>query len=1360
MVSPEEVANSQNDTAIQDPKKDHEAVVDFRAELGTILLKVTAGAAGYDTRKKVQLKINRIIKLTHGKLSTTDYTEFSDMVERILTSPSLNSMVSEVVVAPTPSVLQVADNNRADQDAPPNRRIFDIKGPQAFILQRISHYNSLLSTISGSLAQDERKKIEAEIQEQFPVDTELRDSVSKLRELREEIESEITLIDSVSPSSVDSARDKAAEISKLNSVINAASDVISQFELLETEVWKISAANDIGESAGMEIISRKTPDVVGLSPKDSINAIINFLEELQAARSSLIGKIEQMRGSDGQGQDRAAFIEEKYLVEIEAKIEEAEDVVASFWKQHAADLYEQLNPSSPESLLSTINNIEKGLRIEEINSAKQAVSAATRELSRLAEAKSNGASVTDSEILIAQKRLDEVQKLLESVDLRMAVARQVGEVNRLALELEEGGLATAEELDQAKKILQELEINLKQSSISPQEFLVIYKDLSEKWNQLQQEVDDTFSRTEFASGENRILKLVNSELIAIQLRLEAIASRLDLTKNVDFRLHRESLMKSSAAFAIDFFNSGQAATKRRIPEYRDMAWMNYTPERLACAVWDYAMHLIDVNANGQNVFVPLSLFDKTIPINDKPNIDVLIKGFGNLGVVFPDDPDRAAKFAPLAGKLAVDFSRMEKIHAFGCGVSSADSSNDSATLINFLLSDAGRMTAQEFQRIFEIGSGYLDVEGSGVTHGSLILSGLKMWEFINEPTRYDAGIFAGTRPGEKPTVLRHVLEKNPLTDHPAVVEGRVGARGRSVRIFAKRYLQRLILGKINDGESIPWEVEFAAEIARKRDAQGRPTETLSEQAARKLKIGTKWFTRELYGTEKPGKNNIGEIVGEPGSFYEKFLMTDVVGGGHSTTEIFGADSRHFDNYDVIYAQHHSELLATYWGLHYKAEGQKLVKRTGKTELDAWFPMVDRASGPTSATTGGIPKGFTSATCYSGKLSENTLEGFQGSDGSVAPRNTWDLFFAFFQTMLDRYWYIPDGEREGITLRERLLLSPDVKNFLKTQFKDAISAEENILPWQEQIELSYNLYKLFWYGSGKNWHTIIRQAKHGASGNEFDPSLADYVKKMFSRNANYVLTRDRGRETFTWTNDEEYQKFNAVRIWLEKWWKSGPDNDISRRKKLYVPPKPKSVPAKTTGGEIYDLPVTDLLWEQAVEFTKKPTKYHRHVDGRKPGPTRPQSVTRIATNIDEFMYVPDDVARMTPLQRLILESPMNNEIMKLQKLFIAYFFIGDVYREQNTKQMSDQDILAFYALFSFRFWKESEEFTHLKVPKIYKKMLIQLRDFIESKAADPIYNGLGYFSVEEVTEMLKAAGIPMGLMQTVNAFQEVAKSMRT
>ncbi len=763
--------------------------------------------------------------------------------------------------------------------------------------------------------------------------------------------------------------------------------------------------------------------------------------------------------------------------------------------------------------------------------------------------------------------------------------------------------------------------------------------------------------------------------------------------------------KRGIGLAVDFFEGGYG--RDTIPNYENLGWLDATPERLTLALWNYVEDTVmEIKTSGDNDFIDMDLFGWTMPIPESPTLGSVIESFSNLALAYADrgmseDEIRNldGKFRSLSGKLSVDIARIQQIYKLGRGVHANEGNPEG--LIAFLRNqgEGNVISSQDLQKITRMGLDYQDKEGE-VPHQELLLWAHQAWMFMHDPEKVDVAVLDDST-DEKPVFARNVLLKSSLTTFPTIIEGNVSEE-RQIDALIKRNLIRSIVGKAAAGTPPPWISD--PEWGRK------PGETLSQLSQRRLMLGRAILQEELFGQrgrEKPDRNN-------PNCFYwrwEKKLKGEV-GHGVDLDEEKAAKAG-------FRAEQQTNNLMEYYLMPAKAEGLKETSRSkqGYRRLGKYREIVGR-TGPTADFY--IARGLVSPQMYSRKLLN---EG--GGDGSHGPENTKDKWFKFFETMIDRYYYIPDGEMEGQTLREAIINCDSGADFANIEFSTAIgSSDATNLPWQKQLELGWNFTQwVLGKGFGVNWHNVV-MAEPGSGGATvtFNPQIAELIKSKMSRNAYYMLTRDYGRQVASWQTEQDWANFRAIE-----------DKYLEQLERgVVVPVKPATVSQED--------------WDQVIEYNKKPTSSHQLIDGKSLSDKTGPGMVRYAANVTDMVWIPNQERDMNSFEREVILGGRNDYATIIQKLIVGNLFMGDVFRNENQGAITSKDIDAFFKLFSYDYWKNMQGSGALQA----------IDRLLQGRKIEKKYTGLGYFSPKEVEAMLDEAAVGTGLATAIRGMIEDAQ----
>ncbi len=785
----------------------------------------------------------------------------------------------------------------------------------------------------------------------------------------------------------------------------------------------------------------------------------------------------------------------------------------------------------------------------------------------------------------------------------------------------------------------------------------------------------------------------------------------------------QALSQAAYGSAAKFFEQGYAAAY--IPNYENLQWVEQTPEKLASSVFNYVRDVIMEGQTSKDaVFVKMNIFDYSIDIGGNViKLSTLVEQFSNLGLLYPENVrrDKVAKFKELAGALSIDFGSISKIYELGNAVHEKLKSGSS--VLEWLKEDKKSVLgAVSFRRMFAVGEQYWD-PAEGKPWGRQLFYALQIYLIQNEPTCTPRAVLETTNPDEK-IYVGNARIKSPITHFPTII----GSRGEST---VSQYFQRLLLAKISSGQQPAWESD--PEWIQK------PGETKGVLAERRLRIGRRYYMKELYGLSETPADADSKPKEKPAadSFYTRALRFIEGDEGALTPE----EKVALDKKGGYFPQQMASLLGEYFLLFAKAEGQKKGKGervynpvTGKTEYTGMTTLrsgrkmlvVDAKSGPTSEVP--FVRGF-NPQGYSRKLISDG-----GGYGSPGPKKNMDKFYGFFQTMLDRYSHVFEGDQSGVTLRDLFLVMDKPVDFASLPFEKIIEVEQDNAPWNKSFDVGLFNNNANVAGLGVAWHNIVK-TEQGTEGAvlTFDLQIAEKLKKL-SRQGYYLLEQDFGKNLKIWDSKEAYREFRVLELWYEDQIGQGIAN----------PQKPASVDGQYGGNRI-SVNVTNELWDELIKLRIKPTDRHEIFDGSGAGDLSnaiPTKVIRYAARAKDFMWIPPENYRgMNEYERTVLRESAGDPSRIFVKLYVGNMLIGDISRG-DTSGMDAKDARAFQMALSFDYYRS-------RLPSGVIRTIMQA---ITGRTYDQKdYEGVGFFTPAEVVALMKEAGVPGGLVLASREF---------
>ena len=760
--------------------------------------------------------------------------------------------------------------------------------------------------------------------------------------------------------------------------------------------------------------------------------------------------------------------------------------------------------------------------------------------------------------------------------------------------------------------------------------------------------------------------------------------QIDRRKNI-YDLNEEKLRPVSAETAIDFLSGGYIPGAPK--EWKENnGWRKETPSKLASGIWAYVETvLLGDAARETEAFMKVDLLNTEVGMGHQQTLHLMLKSFMALSETFPS-PKRKEIYL-LGDKLIKDVTQVQHTLNRGHGVSELE--KNPSGLIDFYSNVGNQMTRIDFARTARLGEEYQNKEGLRTVSERLLWAQQAM-AAMNEPTFRGTAWLSTSENAKNAEIARNVRERNPLTIFPL-------ATAIADDFFVKRDVVRLIAGSDTPPK---WVTESLDRY---------PGESLSEFATRKRLYMSECLQEMLYGRNAAGRlltaNNAA-----PDSLWGKYQAS----GGNQVEKRNYLDA--VQKKTVVTGHLAEQLamnLAEYSLEPCKAEGQRMIPGTKTITIDGQeitLPILDALAGPTAIF---VMSRFFYNQSYRRKL---TKKG--SAEGSPGPRETLDNFYSVSDTQNDRYWYIPDGETEGVTLKEAIILAEDREAFRDIPWSTAVTEAERNSAWVEEVRLSLNHWDRMTRpdGIGVVWHNIVK-AEPGSSGSllTFDSSITISKIFPFVREVTYMMQRDKGVKLHTWPNEEEWQDFVTVEAHYLAEIDDGNAN-----------------PAQPI--EVEGVRVTDKLWKLVIELSRHPTSQHILSDIWEPEDDTRTKVTRYASLMGEVVRTPKLKGMRNSFEQAVMNNESNSQWDVWKKLFIGNTIIGSI-ASGDPSAMDYKDTRAIKQLLSREVWERESQNAIAKFA----------RKWFAGTQKELVYQGIGIFSANEVTKLLELAGAPSGLI---------------
>lgn len=763
--------------------------------------------------------------------------------------------------------------------------------------------------------------------------------------------------------------------------------------------------------------------------------------------------------------------------------------------------------------------------------------------------------------------------------------------------------------------------------------------------------------------------------------------------------------------------------------WREGEWRREDPEVLAKALWLFVLHkVIFPETTADKVFMNMDILSKQVMLGgDSFSTISLFESFASLDIQLSSVPlssgraRRGGEFKALSDKLAIDCSEISKIYARGNGVYTTELNPDA--MLSFYANKDNRMDATNLDRIFHIGDGYGQriVAGCEIFEDKHSVADRLQWSLqayfaMNDPTEEPLVYIPAEEQTGHDAVFAWYKIQNPLSIYPT-------ANRPASEILLKRYVVRQLVGS---DDPPPW---VSNPLQRRVNTPGQMDETVHEFAIRQKKYIAECvdnLLRDLSSRyESSGASKVQEV--------EKYM---------SPTE----QRAHDRNWGYVPEQL-SINIGEYALEPCKAEGGKLksgqTREIKKNGVLTQIPVVDVGAGPASifvATRWGM------VGPYRSKLTKETQ-----AEGTPGPRITLWSFGEFLPTMFDYYHTIPQGEHQGGSLKELLLISNNASQAARLPFGRALSnaeraGSEEDLPWFEAVRLAklhYDRAVTPTKAIPINWQQIRSfSAGSEATSMTFNPGVATNTLAPIAREITYLMQRDYGH-SFA----KETMTSAGVGTEVCEWSSKQDHDDFIRLEADYVAQFKNGVKAPLRPSWAQNTPRWDKLWRQVCDFNylKKPDARFEVWDILKPG-SSDGKIVRIASRFRSVVHIPIDEKQMNSFERAVCltmpDGSFNDHWSVVKKLFFGNLMIGSI-KAGGSEQITMKDIDVILQLMSEDYWR----FKNLNaVAKAFRRF---------RGVPEPVYEGLGILTEHEVLEMLRVAGVSRDFIRTM---QDVVETL--
>lgn len=747
-------------------------------------------------------------------------------------------------------------------------------------------------------------------------------------------------------------------------------------------------------------------------------------------------------------------------------------------------------------------------------------------------------------------------------------------------------------------------------------------------------------------------------------------------------------------------------------DWKEGGWMKAHPAQLIDAMFRYMNDVIlqgDSRAQDRYFKATITGHTLTMPEHSPTFMDIM-KSMVAMASIFeneqPAPPNNGGfpnKAEQLKTKALLFINTTVQIQrSFNRGVEVWEDAEDPSHLVKFYNEKENKLSSVDLERLSNMGSEFQADLGER-TLGERFLWAQQAYYAMNDPKQVDWALFPGKR---RASIVRGAKAKNSLALYPELSA-----------TDADSLVKRFLLQEIAGSDSPPYWITHP--LTR---AQG---ESLRKFAERKRLRKRAYLSWRLYGQDGTKDDP------KPGSLWYRFLHT---GHGHAaqraylTSQEKAAVSRGWLPEMIAANEYQYRLNAN------RAEGQTFLKDDRTVPYkgrNITLPVINTNTGPAS-------KHWLTRTLFAGNY-RSKLGGSGTSESSPGPLPSIPDFHILIQTADERYSYIPDDEWEGITLRDAIILANTGADFSHLPYTSLIEAVEGQEPWADQIKWGVQLYNRITdkAGLGVDWSGVA-SFESGSEGSILTLNVRPVVGALggISRDAYYMLTRDFGKILKTWDTKAEYDLYTR----RESVFNSLKNQFFQQNNRQ---PKPSEM-MQLKPAQIDGQPISDTQWKEVIRLNKTPTADHITFDVPKYDEEDRKSSTHImrwSTNASLAIAVETDFARMDAFERAVIgdpNHPNNDWYLIYKKLIVGKQIIGDLF-SASLKQFQWEDLQGITFILSREAWDKYNANPFISGTRKVLKM------------PEKEYQGIGYFSPNEVVAMFEVAGIDAGLKPILQSF---------
>ncbi len=601
-------------------------------------------------------------------------------------------------------------------------------------------------------------------------------------------------------------------------------------------------------------------------------------------------------------------------------------------------------------------------------------------------------------------------------------------------------------------------------------------------------------------------------------------------------------------------------------------WREVRAEQVAAAIFRYIeIVVLRGDAKGDSIYIKnLNILGTKIPgLGEHETILDVVKGFIAAGIEFnQSDKAKADAFNEIGSVMLEDLAQLQLVFDRGNAVKQRE--EDGKALHDWFMTDEAKMSVLDWRRISIIGRKYaVDAEDGHevLSFAEKIIYALQAHLFVDQVTYVPKAVMdVSLKEGEEPQFIYNVHQKSEIGIFPLAAEQNDANWFNVVR----NLIQKEIGAATPENRPIwiRWQEENPREV----------NETLSEYADRLSDSMRKYFTNKILGEGGSRANptpdsELGRQRASGRAAQEKEYLskaeTDQRLEGYipemaavnilefslfpatSEGETLSGEVAVFDIMDEEVSdtnailQHIDELFSI-----------DLSKRVNKPQKIKKM-RLRRVYSPEEVAAGALPKrapnieGFpvlkvpksksTSIFFMARVIRPSTYAlGLTYSDqkasgsGFIADKAIGKVYSCLMD-QLSAYFAIPEGEREGIDLREQLLLVKNQTEMSNIKFDDFLRLAEQNPEWFDLIHYGYERYMTLVKGMGDlskiSSTDVLSGAAYAAASaavirEQFAPALRSFGDYAHTRKTDWGFVDN----SISWKNKEDWNRYRVVEEW--------------------------------------------------------------------------------------------------------------------------------------------------------------------------------------------------------------------------------------